>query len=694
MKRYILGFLFVITILNLSAQIVTKKTSKDKITKKIKLNHKSNMDIITMPAFDVNKLMHEDEIDKKLGLPYRFGYAFKVDYNMQNSGSWIKLKNGKVWSLKIISKGAYSINLAYSKFYLPEKSQLYIYNENKTVLQGPFTSDNNIEEGTFSSDLIEGSAIILEYFEPNNINGKPEISISKIVHAYRNLFPNLENGYKTSADCNVDITCPEGSNWQAESNAVAMILIGDTRWCSGCMINNTAQDFTPYFLTANHCIEGQNIENWSFRFQYKSPSCGGGDDYSYYSYYGADLLVNNAVSDFALLELNSRPVGNTGITFAGWSRNTIAPESVVGIHHPNGDVMKISIDNEQPTSELDDTHWFVNNWEIGTTQGGSSGSPLFNADHRIIGQDHGGNHLEPCDPEKGTYYGRFDVSWDNGLSEFLDPGNTGAFITNTIEIPVIIGVNNICIGSNAIFTIQNSPNGSTITWSKSSNLTYVSGQSTNNYTVRANGNGNGWVQANINGATFRKFLWIGKPNQPYEIFPVLPEGICKGQGKDYQFGILNYSSMGYVESFDWDVQPPGRTWDSGEYVNTTINFPSYTSPGRYSIAVSAINQCGQSAYKIAYYDVVDCGTGGLPIGLRTYPNPAVNTLNIEITANKKSKKLNNLKIYDKFMQLKKIKKFKGEKTNIDVSGLTEGVYIIQVKYGKEIINEEFIINNK
>jgi lysyl endopeptidase len=239
MKKYILSVLFVFVIFNLSSQIVTKRTNVKNIDESFKLSNKASIDILTMPAFDVDKLIVEDEINKGLDLPYRFGYAFKVDYNMQNVGTWTTVESGRVWSLKIVSKGAYSINLAYSKFYLPENSQLYIYNEEKTVLQGPFTSENNTKDGTFSSDLVEGSSIILEYFEPYDVKEKPEISISKIVHAYLNLFPNSAKSYGSSGSCNIDINCPEGNAWQNESNAVAMILIGDTRWCSGCMVNNT-----------------------------------------------------------------------------------------------------------------------------------------------------------------------------------------------------------------------------------------------------------------------------------------------------------------------------------------------------------------------------------------------------------------------------------------------------------------------
>lgn len=510
MKKYILSIMLVTVIFNLTAQVLTQKTNSKTIEEQIKLSDKSNIDVLTMPGFDVKKLFEEDEINKGLELPYRFGYSFNVDYDMQNSGTWLQVNGGRVWSLKIVSKGAYSINLAFNKFYLPKDSRLYIHNEQKTVIQGPYTSKNNTKDGKLSSDLIEGSAIYLEYFEPDNVKEKPEISISKVVHAYRNLFSNFTKAYGSSESCNIDVNCPEGSNWQDESDAVAMILINYDALCSGCMVNNTTKDFTPYFLTANHCISGQSVDNWTFRFQYKSPTCGGGDDYSYYSYYGANLEANSSVSDFALLELDTRPNGNTGITYAGWSRNTTAPNSVVGIHHPSGDVMKISFDNNQsissdyePAPYFQNSHWKITDWNLGTTEGGSSGSPLFDPNHRIVGQLHGG--WAACGNNLSDYYGKFSLSWTNGLSQFLDPNNTGTMTTNTIEKPYISGTNAVCT-SNSTFTLHNLPPNPTIIWDKSDNLIEVGSNTGTSYIVKANGSGSGVgnITATVNGILFSK----------------------------------------------------------------------------------------------------------------------------------------------------------------------------------------------
>ncbi len=382
---------------------------------------------------------------------FKFGYAIDVDYEL-TSGSFDKTKNNcKVWKLKIISEDAYSINLIFDKFYLPEGAALYIYNEERTMVYGPVTSINCNISTMFASDVIKGESIILEYFEPYISLKKGEIHISKIIHGYKDIFKiNLNTkGYEESGDCEINIKCPEGDDWCVESRAVAMILKNDnTEWCSGSMINNVKQNFIPFFLTANHCLGNNFNPNTAlFRFHYKNPDCNSNIYYGiYWTYTGSIFRANSNVSDFALLELNNYNVNNninklTGIHFAGWSIKTADSGPVTCIHHPAGDVMKISKDNEQPhITDYDgysNTHWYVVNWDKGSTTGGSSGSPLFNSDHKIIGQDHSGNGYSECNKDKGTYFGAFYKSFDLGLKEWLDPENTGIIEVKAISPPII-----------------------------------------------------------------------------------------------------------------------------------------------------------------------------------------------------------------------------------------------------------------
>ena len=153
------------------------------------------------------------------------------------------------------------------------------------------------------------------------------------------------------------------------------------------------------------------------------------------------MRAKNAGSDFCLLELNSVPPASYNVQYSGWDAsdaNTVS--SVVGIHHPSGDLKKISFENDPVTQGNwgGAQTWDVAQWDDGITEPGSSGSPLFDQNHRIIGQLYGGNSACSGNVEngQGDSYGRFGVSWDAGataatrLKEWLDPGNTGILVVD------------------------------------------------------------------------------------------------------------------------------------------------------------------------------------------------------------------------------------------------------------------------
>ena len=198
----------------------------------------------------------------------------------------------------------------------------------------------------------------------------------------------------------------------------------------------------PIFLTANHCYSSTaDTENWIFMFNYESPDCSNTDGPIDQTISGCTVRSRNADSDFLLVELSSSPPGSYNAYFAGWSRANVASLSSTGIHHPSGDIKKISFDNNAPVSSdydplpyLANSHWEVVAWDDGTTEGGSSGSPLFDQNSRIIGQLHGG--WASCNSNTADFYGKFSMSWDGGTSsgtrlrDWLDPGNTGIVTLN------------------------------------------------------------------------------------------------------------------------------------------------------------------------------------------------------------------------------------------------------------------------
>ncbi|MCD4747044.1 MAG: S1 family peptidase, partial [Bacteroidales bacterium] len=394
-----------------------------------------------MPIFDINKLLLEDSIEEYAGgFPWRFGKDIDVNYDLENSGLWETLENGdRIWRLNIISVGAYSINLIYNDFNIPAKSKFFIYSEDKSHILGAFTEANNKENRVFASFLVKGESCILEYYEPANVAGQGVINISKVIHGYKDVFGLLNSkAFGSSGSCNVNINCPEGNNWQTEKKGVAMILLANnTRWCSGSLVNNTDEDGTPYFLTAEHC--GGSESTWIFMFKYESSTCPypGTDGPTSYTVQNSTKRAENSASDFLLVEISTTPPQSFDPYYIGWNRQNVASSSSTAIHHPSGDVKKISFeydpvvsDRYLGTSGVSNSHWKVIDWDVGTTEGGSSGSALFDPNHRIVGQLHGG--YAACGNNLADWYGKFSMSWDYGsssssrLRDWLDPTNTGA----------------------------------------------------------------------------------------------------------------------------------------------------------------------------------------------------------------------------------------------------------------------------
>lgn len=456
--NYKLSLLFILTIISIAnAQIEIEE-------KPYSFQNPSNsrLDFGEFNSLTLNKsistALKEDVIERKNGMPPRFGLKIETNFNTKNSGEWSNLPDGsKIWKLHIKSPKAKSINLIYDAFHLPPEGRFHIYNVQRTHVIGAFTELNNKgsmkKPGKFATGLVYGDGIILEYFHPSKAANEAVISIKAVIHGYKYikiLNAVKENGvnedYGDSGPCQVNVNCTEGNNWQNEKKGVAMLLINDgTRWCTGSLVNNTSQNRKPYFLTADHCLDADNLDvagnrdasDWMFYWNYETPDCPNtAAEPTINSTTGAILRANRTDTDFALFELLESPLDACyDVYFNGWDRTTNLGQGGVGIHHPGGDVKKIATHNMVP---VDGQIWGADHWRVNwvatanghsVTEGNSSGSPLFSNNGRIIGQLHGGSSVNCDDPENDPgEYGKFHLSWNGSssnrrLRDWLAPGS-------------------------------------------------------------------------------------------------------------------------------------------------------------------------------------------------------------------------------------------------------------------------------
>jgi hypothetical protein len=400
---------------------------------------------ITTSALAMDEVRAQDAVtDQYKETPYRFGIAHEVSLNVLSEGQLTVLPNGdKIWRLGINCPKAKSINLNFSAYQIPEGGQVTIWNAERTEYLGVFNSKNNKAYNSLAVGLVYGDKIIVEYYQQARVTQLAQLTIGTIVHGYRPVVYDPQSVTKgpigTSGSCNMNVNCPDGNDWQDEKRGVALYLF-DGFVCTGSLINNTSQDCSPLFLTAAHCTS--IATNMVFYFNHESASCAGTTGPINQTLSGATLLAvaqGGELSDYRLVELSSNVPNSYQPYYNGWDRtNSVAPMAV-GIHHPSGDVKKISFDDDPvtKTNYLDETvnpnasHWRVEAWERNTTtEGGSSGSPLFDENQRIIGQLHGG--FASCSSLTSDWYGGFSNSW-SGMASFLDPLGTGLTALDGLE---------------------------------------------------------------------------------------------------------------------------------------------------------------------------------------------------------------------------------------------------------------------
>jgi hypothetical protein len=317
--------------------------------------------------------------------------------------------------LIIKSSGASGIGVHFRNFALADDEQVYVYGgaSNSSVF-GPFTNEGPWGSGEFWSGTVSGDTAVIEFFKRGE-NGKG-FEIFEISHLFTDLDWRLRSNESDVLNCEVDASC----FGDAEKNAVGRIIFNDNGGafvCTGTLLNDVAQDRTPYFLTANHCVGSQAVaQTVEVYWFYQTSSCDSGVLRSWvHSPPGTNLLAAQRSNDFALLRLVNNAPG--GAVFSGWTSTAQSTgTSVFGLHHPGAYIPpyipsylrrssgSITTTNDDcPDSGLQNAYGI--GWTSGLTETGSSGSGLWNSSHRLIGLDSCGNHV--CSPSGYTVYSKF-----------------------------------------------------------------------------------------------------------------------------------------------------------------------------------------------------------------------------------------------------------------------------------------------
>ena len=444
MRNYTFRFLTLILCLSFVFQAFTQLyKGGEPWSKNNHLKSAADLPMINLPFPEVTDL-NGDSNQLEWQAPYPVAIGQVVDIDVTREGLWETIPGkGRICRIRIRSADATAIHLFFEEYALPEGAELFIYNTGMSRVLGAYTSSNNKPSGKLAIQPVPGDEVTIEYFEPQEAAFFPALKISNVGHNFRENILHDAPGYGDSERCNKDINCSQAADWQTEKRSVCKILYkkssGNWFICTGALINTTRNDGSPYLLTANHCVSSSTeAESMILYFNYESPTCNGPDGDDTQTLSGSSILATTYRLDFSLVELSETPPLSYLPYYAGWDASEEPSDMVVSIHHPKGDVKKFSQYNKSVVTadftylyDYDDsTHWYIDDWSLGITEGGSSGSPLFNSDHRIVGDLTGGSVVSNC-TSSDAYYAKISDSWADypnsttQLKYWLDPDSTG-----------------------------------------------------------------------------------------------------------------------------------------------------------------------------------------------------------------------------------------------------------------------------
>lgn len=338
------------------------------------------------------------------------------------------------------SDGAYSMSAFITRINVNKLDSLIATSSDKKVTYLP----KDIINETIDTEVFDGSTLSITYYGKDHVNVE-YVCTGIIPLPGQRIARNKDSQYGKSWKCMVNTVC--NSKTELIRRSVCRLIVGGTELGTGTLINNTDEDLRPYVLTSAHVFKGNPKSSVKALFGFEVEDCDRPSEPAQSeteTITNLELLCFYPEYDIALFELNSIPSETVNPYWTGWDISGLIDdkEEYICIHHPYGDVKKVSVGTDLKLDDYSLTgaktpegyrfasnvHYNVQTWLTGTTQGGSSGSGLWNNDNKLMGVLTGG--YGSCTELGRDYYWSLALAWDkkNGdymsLHEVLDPSNT------------------------------------------------------------------------------------------------------------------------------------------------------------------------------------------------------------------------------------------------------------------------------
>lgn len=439
---------------------------------------------------DFGRINAEDAAADRKGNPGGIRYAIPetVKVRPQQVGAWSTDEQGlRTWRYRVTSADAVHINYGFARFRLPPGAQLRILDAEGRALMRELDAADNDDHGQFWTPPLDGGDHVLELSLPAAEVPDLELELTHIGVGYRGYGKTHARAVK-SGSCNTDVVCLAASDpWFRNSRAVGVLSDNGSRYCTGSLVNNTANDRKMYFITATHCgVTAGSAPSLVVVWNFQSPTCrlpgssasGSSTVVGSLTQFNSGAVFRAATnnpfagggaagtrSDNTLVELDDPANPAFNLYWAGWDRNNVgatctAQSRCASIHHPDGDEKRISFSRtnlvQGNINSATGVHWFVQ-WDEtpvalpnmvnpppslppSITEPGSSGSPLYNASQRLVGVLSGGaSFCGASSSDLNDLYGKIAHAWDGlgtpatRLRDWLDPGSTGVTTLDGID---------------------------------------------------------------------------------------------------------------------------------------------------------------------------------------------------------------------------------------------------------------------